>query len=63
VEDEIVSSQCTQPSMQVGELPPCPLVGLSRRDGGPMQPDVMNHAFGEHRDLETQRRNRYATAH
>ena len=56
-----MSSQCTQPAMDVYELPPSPLVGMSQRDGRPVHPDVMNQAFREHRDLETQSsRNRCA---
>ena len=49
-----MSSQCTQPAMDVYELPPSPLVGMSQRDGRPVHPELMNQAFREHRDLDTQ---------
>ena len=49
MEPQFVSSQCTQFSMHMCELAPCPLASLSCRGGRPVPPNVVQQAFPNHR--------------
>lgn len=57
-----MSSEGAQASVYLDEFLPCPLAGMHRCNRWPVQPEVMNQVFREHRDLRTECRNRCAGA-